>query len=70
MAECQVNNMDVISYTCAVVGVIVTAVNTKARSFADSNLCDIGHKVVGYTIGVFTDTATLMCADGVEVTKK
>ena len=46
---------------------IVVSEYTEFLSLADSHLRDIRHEVVWNTVGIFTDAAGLMCADGIEV---
>ena len=70
MTERKVNNMNVVTHACAVGGGVVVAVDVEVVKLADCNLSNIGHKVVGDAVGVFADSAALVCADGVEVTKK
>ena len=70
MAKSQVNNMDIVSYACAVVGRIIVAEYAKLRKLAHCHLLDIGHKVVGDTVGVFAKLAALVSADGIEVSEK
>jgi hypothetical protein len=52
---CQVHDMDVISDTSAVCGGVIVSKHTQFRTLAGSDLGDVGHEVVGHTIGVFAD---------------
>lgn len=70
MAQSQVNNMDIVSYACAVVGGIIVAEYAKLGKLAHCHLLDIGHKVVGDTVGVLAKLAALVSADGVEVSEE
>ena len=70
VTECKVNNMDVISYTCAVMSVVIVTEYAEFFSLADGNLSDVWHKVVWNSVWIFAHCATLVCADWVEVTKQ
>jgi NRPS condensation-like uncharacterized protein len=70
VADCKVYNVDIISYACAVNGIIVVAENVEFFQFSNRNLRNIGHEVVGDSLGVLTDKSAFVSTDGVEITEK
>ena len=66
----KVNYMDVVSDTCAVVGIVVGAEYAQTLALTDGNLSYEGHKVIGDAVGILTDSAALVGTDGIEVTEK
>ena len=65
----EVHHMDVVSHTRTVFGVIVTPKDTQILALAYGNLGDVGHKIVGNAVWIFTDTSALVCTYRVEVAK-
>ena len=66
----EVYHVDVVTYASAVVSVVVVTEHTELCTLTNGCLCDVGHEVVGDTIGVLTDGTALVCTDGVEVTEQ
>ena len=66
----EVDDVDVVAYAGAVVGVIVVAEDAEFLTLAYGHLGDVGHEVVGDAVGVFADGAALVCTDGVEVAEE
>ena len=70
MAECKVNNVNIVTNTCSVRSIIIVAEYIKVVKLTDSNLSDIRHKVVRNTVRVFAHCAALVSTDRVEITEK
>ena len=70
MALGQVHHMDVVAHAGAVGGVVVVAEHVQVIQLARRHLGDEGHEVVGNAVGIFTDAAALVGADGVEVAQQ
>ena len=51
-------------------GGVVIAENTEFLQLADSHLRNIGHKIVGDTVGVFAYKSALMRPDRIEISKQ
>ena len=66
----QIDHMDVVSYAGSVRSVIVVSEYVELFQLAHGNLGDVGHQVVGDAVGILTDHAALVSADGIEVTQK
>ena len=66
----KVYDVDIIPDACAVFGGIVIAEHIEVVELAYGNLWDIGHEVIGNTVGVLTDESAYVCADGVKVAKE
>ena len=63
----QVYHMDIVPDAGAVVGVIVIAEYAQSFPSAHGHLGDIGHQIVGNALGILTDEAAVMGADGIKV---
>ena len=70
MAVCQVNNMDVVTDTGAVRGIIIIAKYAEAYQLADCHLGNIWKKIVRDSLRIFTDTSGFMGSDRVKVTEQ
>ena len=70
MAFGKIHHMDVVSHTGSVRSIIIVAEHTQFFQLAYSYLGDIGHQVIGDTVGVLSDGTALVSADGVEITQK
>ena len=67
MTLCQVNHMDVVPDTGAVVGGVVVAEDAQLLPAANGGLGDEGHQVVGNAPGVLAQQTGLVGTDGVKV---
>ena len=65
----KVHDVDIVAYTCSVVGRIIVPEDTESLAFTDSHLGDIGHEVIGYAIRVLAYSAGRVCANRIEVTQ-
>ena len=70
MALCQINDMDVVTYTGSVGGIVIITEDTQLFQLADCYLCDIRHQVIGDTVGILANGTALVSSDRVEVTKQ
>ena len=70
MGAGEVNDMDIVAHSCAIGGVVVISKNSQFFTLAYGNLGDVGHQVIGDTVGILTYQAALVCADGVEVAEE
>ena len=70
MSNCEINYMDVITYTCSVRCIIIVSKYTKALKFTDCDLCNVWNQVVRNSLWIFSDQSALMSSDWIEVTKK
>ena len=64
----QVNDMDIVTDTGAVFGIVITAENGKLRQSADRYTGNIGHEIIRNTIGILADQTAFMCPNGIEIT--
>ena len=67
MSPGQVYYVDIISDAGSVGGVVVVAEYVKLFQLAYGNLGDVGHQVIGDTVGVLADGSALMGTDGIEI---
>ena len=63
----QINNVNIISNTCAIGSKIIIPKNAKLLSATNRNLRDLGHQIIRYAVWVFADIATFMRANRIEV---
>jgi hypothetical protein len=70
MTDCKVNNVNIVTHTCAIFCVIVVAKHVQVIKFTNCNLADIWHQVVWNTIWVFSQKPTFMCTDWIEISKQ
>ena len=70
MSNCEIDYVNVITYTCSVRCIIIVSKYTKTLKFTDCNLCNVWNQVVRNSLWIFSDQSALMSSDWVEVTKK
>ena len=70
MAFGKIHHMDIVSHTGSVRSIIIVAEHPQFLQLAHSHLGDIGHQIIGDTVGVLSDGTALVSADGVEITQK
>ena len=70
MAAGQIHHMDIVAHAGAIRGGVVVAKDVHFFQLADRHLGDIRHQVIGDAVGVLTDEAGLVGADGVEVAQQ
>ena len=70
VSACQVNNVDIVAYASTVVCVVVVTEYAQFSTLAYGCLCDVGHQVVGDTVGILADGTALVSTDGVEVAEQ
>jgi len=63
----EIQHVNIVSHARTVVSGIIVAEYVETREFADSDLGYIGHKVVGYTVGIFAYKSALMRSDRIEI---
>ena len=66
----QVANMDVITNTSAVMCWVIITKHTQFLTFAYSNLCNIWHQVVRYTVRVLAYSSRSMCTNRIEIAQE
>ena len=69
MAAGEVDDVDEITLTGAVCGVIIVAEDTEFREFAGGNFHDVGHEVIGDAVRVLAEEAGCVITDGVKISK-
>ena len=52
MSDCKIHHMDVVSYSGSVMSVIIISEYAKFLELSNSNLSDVGHEVVGDSVGI------------------
>jgi len=70
MGAGEVNDMDIVAHSCAIGGVVVVTKDSQFFALAYGNLGDVGHQVIGDTVGILTYQAALVCTDGIEVAEE
>ena len=70
MGAGEVNDVDIVAHSCTIGGVVVVTKDAQLFTLAYSYLGDVGHQVIGDTVGILTYQAALVCADGVEVAEE
>ena len=66
----QIHHVDVVADAGAIGRGIVVAEHAQLLAAADGHLRDVGHEVVGDTLGIFADLAADVCAHGIEVAQQ
>ena len=66
MAAGQIHDMNVVAHAGAVRGRIVVAKDMDLLQLADSDLGDVGHKIVGDAVGILADQAGRMAPMGLK----
>ena len=70
MSACQVNHMDIVTHTRTVGGVVIIAENAKFGALSNRYLGQVGHEIVGNTVGIFAYQPAWMRTYRVEVSQK
>ena len=70
MGAGEVNDVDIVAHSCTIGGVVVVTKDAEFFALAYGYLGDVGHQVIGDTVGILTYQAALVCADGVEIAEE
>ena len=70
MGAGKVNDVDIVAHSCAIGGVVVVTKDAQLLTLAYGYLGDVGHQVIGDTVGILAYQAALVCADGVEIAEE
>ena len=62
--------MNVIPHARAIRGIIIIAEYSQLWKLSHCHLSNVGHQIVGDSIGIFTNGTTLMSADRIKVAKQ
>ena len=70
MSLCQIDNVDIVAHSCAVVSRVIVTEYAELLKSACGYLCDVRHKVVGNSVWILSDCSALVSADRIEVAEK
>ena len=66
----KVENVDKIAHAGTVAGIVIVTENVEMRKRSLCNAGNVGHKVVGNTVGVIADKCAVVRAEGIEIAEK
>lgn len=66
----QIHYVDVVTYSGPIRSIVVIPENLQTRPSSNGHLRNVWHQVVGFPVGILTDTAGLVRSDRIEVTQR
>ena len=70
VANCEINDMDIVPDACAICSVIIITIDIEIRSAANGHLCYIRHQIVWWALWIFANTSRLVGANRIEVSQQ